>query len=360
MNPSRRRILRSAPLAAVPLAAGAAEERRRSEPTGSITDVPGVLVGHWTSDRRPTGCTVVLTEAGAVAGVDVRGGGPGTRETDLLRPEASVERAHGVCLSGGSAYGLAAADGVMRYLESRDVGFRTGRGVVPIVPAAILYDLGVGDDPTVRPDAESGFAAARSASDKPVLQGNIGAGAGATVGKLLGSSRSMKGGLGSASIRLPDGVVVGALVAVNALGDVVDPATGEILAGARTREGDDLADAAARIREGRGFRPPNPVENTTLGVVAVNVRWTQAQAVKVAQMAHDGLARSIRPVHMPFDGDTIFTLGVGEAGEPVDLGRLGLIGALAADAMALAVIAAVRSARGIPGRPAHRDLFEAE
>ncbi len=279
-------------------------------PQGSLTDVAGIKVGHFTHPERPTGCTVVLAEQGAVAGVDVRGGGPGTRETDLLRPEASVEKIHAVVLSGGSAYGLATADGVARYLEQKGVGFRVGGAVVPIVPAAILFDLNIGD-PRIRPDAASGFQAAEAASADPVQQGNVGAGAGATVGKLFGMERAMKGGLGSASIKLEDGLVVAALVAVNALGDIVDPEDGKLLAGARTEDGKGLVDTLRQIRQGIPMAVLSRGENTTLGVVAANVDWTKAQATKVAQMAHDGLARAIRPAHMPFDGDTIFALGTG-------------------------------------------------
>ncbi len=351
-SPSRRVVLQSA--VAAPLAAAAAGGTR---PTGSLTDVPGVEVGHWTSSRRPTGCTVVLTRDGAIAGVDVRGGGPGTRETDLLSPDRTVERVHGVALSGGSAFGLATADGVMRFLEERGVGFRAGSAVVPIVPAAILYDLGLGDS-SIRPTADSGYEAAKRASGKPVEQGNVGAGAGATVGKLLGAGRSMKSGLGSASLKLADGLVVGALAAVNALGDVVDPETGEILAGALADDGRSFADLSQRIRQGLGFGRADRMQNTTLGVVAANVDWTQAQAQKVAQMAHDGLARSIRPVHMPFDGDVVFTLGTG--GAKTDTARLGLLGALAADVLAMAVVAAALAAESVEGRPARRELFPDE
>ena len=322
-----------------------------------MTDVSGIKVGHFTPQERPTGCTVVLAEQGAVAGVDVRGGAPGTRETDLLRPEAAVQQVHAVVLSGGGAYGLATADGVMRYLEEKSVGFPVGAAVVPIVPAAILFDLNIGD-PSIRPDAAAGFQAAESASGDPVQQGNVGAGAGATVGKLFGIERAMKGGLGSASIKLPGGLVVAALVAVNALGDVVDPEDGKLLAGARTEDGRGLADTLQQIRQGIAMASPSPGENTTLGVVAANVDWTKAQATKVAQMAHDGLGRAIRPAHMPFDGDTIFALGAG--GQKVDSNLLGYIGVLAADVTAQAVVAAVLHAKGIEGLPASGDITRAE
>ncbi len=322
-------------------------------PSGSLTDVSGVQVGHFTHDKRPTGCTVVLTGEGAVAGVDVRGGGPGTRETDLLRPEMSVKQVHAVVLSGGSAFGLATADGVMRYLEEKGVGYHVGPAVVPIVPAAILFDLRVGD-PSIRPDASSGRQAAQAATSDPVEQGNVGAGAGATVGKLLGPGRAMKGGLGSASIELPGGLVIGALAVVNAIGDIVDPDTGALLAGARTADGKALANSMEQIRNGHGLIEPAEPQNTTIGVVATNAAWTQSQATKVAQMAHDGLARSIRPAHMPFDGDTVFALGTG--GRQTDSQTLGYVGAVAADVMAQAVVSAVIHANGISGYPAYTDL----
>ena len=346
---SRRRALRlCASLAIGPFAA-----LRASEANMTLTAVPGIRVGHWTHPSGSTGCTVILADAGAVAGVDVRGGAPGTRETDLLRPEMSVDTVHAVVLSGGSAYGLAAADGVMQHLESAGVGFRVGKSVVPIVPAAILFDLGIGD-PTVRPTAKSGLQAARDASQRPVPMGNVGAGAGATVGKLLGPGRSMRGGLGSAAVTRPDGLAVGAVAAVNALGDVVDPGTGEIVAGARTRDGAGFADSMARLRSGQLGGRLNSGQNTTIAVVAANVTWTKTQAAKAAQMAHDGLAMAIRPAHMPFDGDTVFALGTG--GRAVDARLLGEIGALAADVLAQAVVAAVRAAESGFGLPAARDM----
>ncbi len=350
MSTSRRIVIQSA--LAAPLAAGAVKGLRK--PSGSLTDVPGVKVGHWTSSERPTGCTVILVEGGAVGGVDVRGGGPGTRETDLLRPEATVDTVHAIVLSGGSAFGLAAADGVMLYLEEKGVGFRAGRAIVPIVPAAILFDLGIGGNPKIRPTRESGYSAAKAATRETVEQGCVGAGAGATVGKLLGAGRSMKSGIGSASMKTPSGIVIGAVAAVNALGDVVHPDTGQILAGALTEDKKGFADAAAMIRGGLGFNGGSAVENTTLAVVAANVKWTQAQATKVAQMAQDGLARAIRPVHMPFDGDTVFTLGTG--GEELDTGKLGLVGALAADVLAMAIVAAALNAVSLAGRPSHREI----
>ena len=345
---SRRRVLQLAgclpcsPLA-LPLIAAV---------NNTLTAVPGIRVGHWTHKSGSTGCTAVLATGGAVAGVDVRGGGPGTRETDLLRPEMTVGAIHAVILSGGSAYGLAAADGVMRYLESEGIGFPVGDAVVPIVPAAILFDLGIGD-PSVRPDEMAGFLAAQRASDQPVEMGSVGAGAGATVGKIFGGERAMRGGLGSAAISLSGGVVVGALAAVNALGDVVDPSTGGIVAGARQEDGSGFADTMASLRSAT---PPgaSSEQNTTLGVVASNLNWTKPQAAKVAQMAHDGLARAIRPAHMPFDGDTVFALGTG--GKPADHQLVGVVGALAADVLAEAVVAAARAATSGFGLPAASSL----
>ncbi len=317
-----------------------------------LTAVDGLKVGHHTLSARPTGCTVVLAEAGAVAGVDVRGGAPGTRETDLLDPAKSVQQVHGIVLAGGSAFGLDAASGVVRYLAERDFGYQTRVARVPIVPAAILFDLGIGDDPTIRPTAECGYLAAEAASTDPVTEGNVGAGAGATVGKMGGGGRAMKGGLGSAAVELPNGLVVAALVAVNAVGDVVDPSTGEVVAGVRTEDGGGLADARRLLRAG-ATQPGARGENTTIGIVATNAVLTQAEATVVAQMAHDGFARAIVPAHTPSDGDAIFTLATGTGTPPPSLA---VVGALAADVMAEAIVRAVRAAVGIPGYPAVRDL----
>jgi L-aminopeptidase/D-esterase-like protein len=323
-----------------------------------LTAVPGVKVGNFTLSERPTGCTVVLTEAGAVASVDVRGGAPGTRETDLLNPVNHVQKVNAIVLAGGSAFGLDAATGVMRYLEEKDVGYDVRVAKVPIVPAAILFDLGVGGKPKVRPTAECGYAAAQAATDGPVAEGSIGAGAGATVGKTAGPARMMKSGLGTASITLGDGTVIAALVAVNAAGDVVDPATGRIVAGVRTEDGKGFADARVLLRSGALARPPatRPGENTTIGVVATSATLSKVQALKVAQMAHDGFARAISPVHTPADGDTIFALATGTGATPVDDGRLGMIGALAAEVMADAIVRAATQATSVAGIPAVRDV----
>jgi len=318
----------------------------------TLTAVAGLKVGHVTLAERPTGCTVILAEGGGTAGVDVRGAAPGTRETDLLNPVNSVQQVYAIVLAGGSAFGLDAASGVMRYLDEKNIGFKVGTINVPIVPAAILIDLGVGGNPRIRPTADCGYRAAQAANDAPVPEGNVGAGAGATVGKTGGAGRAMKGGLGSSVIRTPDGLIVSALVAVNALGDVIEPSTGRVVAGVRTADGKSLADARTLLRSGALARPAIG-GNTTLGVVATNATLTKTQATKVAQMAQDGFARSIAPAHTPADGDTIFAVATGaKSGEP----NITVIGALAAEVIADAIVRAVQQATGIPGYPAARDL----
>lgn len=316
-----------------------------------ITAVPGIRVGHITDLEGLTGCTVVLCEKGAVGGVDQRGGAPGTRETDLLRPMHLVQEVHAVLLTGGSAYGLAAADGVMRYLEEQGVGFDARVAKVPIVPAAVLFDLDLGN-PQARPDADFGYAACQAATDNPVTEGNAGAGTGATAGKILGPGRAMKSGLGSAAVDLGGGLVVGALVAVNPLGDVVAPRTGEILAGARKLTSDEPADTLVVMRSMVGKAALSfAASNTVIGVVATNARLTKEQANKVAQMAQDGIARAVRPAHTLFDGDTIFALSIGSKRADTNL-----IGAYAAEVVAEAIVRAARAAEGIGGLPAWRDL----
>jgi L-aminopeptidase/D-esterase-like protein len=323
---------------------------------GAITDVPGIRVGHFTDSRRPTGCTVVLTEAGAVGGVDVRGAAPGTRETDLLDPSNLVEKVHAVLLSGGSAFGLEAATGVVRWLEAHGIGYPAGPALVPIVPAAILFDLGVGD-PSIRPDAAAGYAACTAATAEPPAEGSVGAGAGATVGKLFGMARAMKGGIGTASVRVGK-ITVGAIVAVNAVGDVRDPATSAILAGARNPDGSRGSGATDAIL--RGELPPalQPGMATTIGVVATDAVLTKPQARKLAQMAHDGLARAIDPVHTMWDGDTIFALGTGQSGLT---GNMMALGPMVARATESAIVRAILAAKGItgpnlPSVPAAADL----
>ena len=324
--------------------------------TDSLTDVRGLRVGHHTDPRRPTGCTVVLTPDGAVAGVDVRGAAPGTRETELLSPLNAVEKVHAVLLAGGSAFGLDAAGGVMRWLDERGFGVEVGPARVPIVPAAILFDLWIGDT-SIRPDAASGHAACEAASDAPVAQGNVGAGAGCSVGKLFGIARAMRGGLGSASVTV-DGITVGALVAVNAIGDVVDPASGRVSAGARTAVGHALFGTMQALLRGELPAPLQVGAATTLGIVATDAVLTKVQANKIAQMAHDGFARAINPVHTSTDGDTIFALGTGASGRSANLT---LLGALAAEVTATAIVRAVRAATkldipGLPLLPAANDL----
>lgn len=320
--------------------------------SGCITDIGGIRVGHFTDTRRPTGCTVVLFDRGAVAGVDVRGSAPGTRETDLLNPINTVEQVNALLLTGGSAYGLDAATGVMEYLEAHGQGVQTGVAVVPIVPAAVIYDLPVGD-PKIRPDAKAGHAACENANAGKIEEGNIGAGAGATVGKIFGMRYAMKGGLGTASVRVGNSdLVVGAIVAVNAMGDVIDRKTGQILAGARTSNGQGFRDTMAQLIAGATVHP-RLGENSTIGIVATNAKLTKTQATKMAQMAHDGFARSINPVHSMWDGDTIFAAATGTANTTTDLTT---IGAIAADVMARAVNRAVLTATGIPNYPAHRDI----
>src|SRR6266571_5743330 len=317
----------------------------------TITDIPNIRVGHDTNLEAGTGCTVILCDTIAIGGVDVRGGAPATRETDLLRPMNLVEEVHAILLTGGSAFGLDAATGVMRYLEERGIGFDVGVARVPIVPAAILFDLGVGDS-KIRPDAEAGYKACKAAANTAPAEGNVGAGAGATVGKLFGMTRAMKSGIGTSAIKL-EGITVGAIVAVNAVGDVFDPATGKIIAGARTKDGKSLVNTMAALLRGEPIPTLLAGTATTIGVVATDVVLAKAQASKVAQMAHDGLARTINPVHTAYDGDTIFALATSKSSRPANVT---LIGALAAEAMAQAVVRAVRAARGIPGLPSASDI----
>jgi len=317
----------------------------------AITDVEGIKVGHYTNLKAATGCTVVLCEEGAIGGVDVRGAAPGTRETDLLRPMHLVEKVHAVLLTGGSAFGLDAATGVMRYLEERGIGFDAKVARVPIVPAAVLFDLAIGD-PRIRPDAEAGYAACLAASEGPVAEGNVGAGTGATVGKLLGPKFATKSGLGTTSQRIGKEIVVGAIAAVNAFGDVVDLQSGEIIAGARKPMVGGFLNTAERMKGNLG-QTILAFASTTIGVVATNAYLTKEQINKVAQMAHNGLAVAIRPAHTMFDGDTIFALSLGNRKADVSV-----IGSVAAEVMAQAVVRAVTQAEGLLGVPAARDLMK--
>jgi L-aminopeptidase/D-esterase-like protein len=323
--------------------------------SGRITDVPGLELGHAQDMAALTGCTVVLCRRGAVAGVDVRGGAPGTRETDLLSPLNLVSHVHAIVLAGGSAFGLSAAHGVMRYLEEHRLGFPTGVARVPIVPAAIVFDLGVGAK-DVRPDADMGYEACRSASADASAEGNVGAGTGASVGKLFGMSLAMKSGLGTVSVRLGR-LVVGAIAVVNSLGDVVSPGTGEIVAGLRSGRVGSLrvggrgyfADTVQSMKR-RMVRSPLGLAgrmNTVIAVVATNARLNKAQATKVAQMAHDGAAVAVRPSHTMLDGDTIFALSCGRMDADISV-----VGTLAAEAMVQAILRGVMLAApagGLPG-----------
>jgi L-aminopeptidase/D-esterase-like protein len=321
----------------------------------SIIDVLGIEVGHATNTEALTGCTVILCRKGAVCGVDVRGGAPGTRETDLLSPLNLVQKVHAVMLAGGSAFGLDAASGVMRYLEEQGIGFDVGVAKVPIVPAAILFDLALGSA-TVRPDPALGYSAADSASADEIQEGNVGAGTGASVGKIFGMKSAMKSGIGSASIDAGGGVVVGALIAVNAFGDVIDPQTGQIIAGARSIElgplkfgkPGEFADTLEVMKSFTGQKVMgfSTKSNTVIGVVATNAKLDKAEATKVAQMAHDGLARAIRPAHTMLDGDTLFALSTGNKNADVST-----VGAFAAEAVAQAILRAVRAAQDAGGLP---------
>ncbi|HLB48286.1 MAG TPA: P1 family peptidase [Anaerolineales bacterium] len=325
----------------------------------TITDIPGIRVGHAQNTEALTGCTVILCEGGAVGGIDQRGGAPGTRETDALRPMHLVEHVHAVVLAGGSAFGLDAATGVVRYLEERGVGFDVRVAKVPIVPAAILFDLGIGSA-KVRPDADMGYQACLNASADPPAEGNVGAGTGATVGKILGVRQAMKSGIGTASVEIGGGVIVGAIAAVNSFGDVIDPATGKIIAGARTLHTGPIRVGAVGYFAGTmevmkglvgrtilGFASR---EATVIGVVATNAQLTKEQVNKVAQMAQDGLARAVRPAHTMLDGDTIFALATGEHKADVNI-----VGAFGAEAFAQAIVRAVRAAKPAAGLPCASD-----
>jgi L-aminopeptidase/D-esterase-like protein len=321
----------------------------------SITDVRGIEVGHAQNEEALTGCTVILCRKGAVAGVDVRGGAPGTRETDLLNPVNLVEKVHAIVLAGGSAFGLDAASGVMQFLEEKKIGFNTGAARVPIVPSAILYDLSLGRA-DIRPDSAMGAQAAASAISDQTAEGNVGAGTGASVGKMFGMTLAMKSGLGTASMDIGGGVIVGAIVAVNAFGDVVDPKSGEIVAGLRSGKIGPLrigkktafADTLEMMKSpvGRGVLGLASRGNTVIGAVATNAKLTKAQATKVAQMAQDGLARTVRPAHSMLDGDVIFALSTGT--KKADIST---VGAFAAEVMAQAIIRAVTMAKAAGGLP---------
>ncbi len=319
-----------------------------------LTDIEGILVGHAADREGVTGCTAILFPEGAVAGVDVRGSAVGEREFEVLRPGHIADRIHGIVLAGGSAFGLAAADGVMRFLEEKGIGFDVGVTRVPIVPTAILFDLALGDSRR-RPDAAMGYAAAQAATTGKVEEGSVGAGTGATVGKLFGLKQAVKGGTGTTTVEVAGGVLVSALAVVNAFGDVRDPAIGAIIAGARRApESAEFVDTAAQMKAGAskpGFGRPAAMPSTTLAVVATNARLDRVQATKLAAMAQNGLARAINPVHTMFDGDVVFGVSVG-----TKAGDLNALGTVAAEAVAAAILRAVRTATSLGGIPALRDL----
>lgn len=315
----------------------------------AITDVPGIRVGHYTDRDAVTGCTVILCEKGAVAGVDVRGSAPGTRETDLLRPMNLVEEVQAVLFSGGSAFGLDAAGGVMRYLEERGFGYETAVAKVPIVPTAIIFDLNVGSS-KIRPGIEEGYEACLAATDGEVAEGCVGAGTGATVGKILGIDKATKSGLGTASQEIGGGVIVAALVVVNAIGDVVRPRTGRILAGPRQKQDKGFLSTAEQLKQvniSQGYS----IGNTTLGVVATNASLNKDQVNKLAQMAQDGMARAVNPSHTMHDGDVVFALSLGEK-----IGDVTSLGSVAAEVVADAIVRAVEHAETVAGIPAIKDV----
>lgn len=319
----------------------------------TITRVAGIEVGHWTDLDAATGCTVIVCRHGAVGGLDVRGSAPGTRETDFLRPVNLMEKAHAIVLSGGSAYGLDAASGVMRWLEEQGIGFNVGVAVVPLVASAVLFDLTIGRS-DVRPGPEAGYADCQAAIDGPVAEGCIGAGTGATVGKLLGPQFATKSGLGSAARRIAGDITVGALVAVNAFGDVVDPATGKLIAGTRDPKGQGFINTMKWLHGELGQTMLGFPSNTTLAVVATDAVLSKEGTNKMAQMAHDGLAQAIRPIHTMVDGDTVFALATGQQTKaPVNVS---VVGAVAAAVLAEAVVRAVNQATLLAAIPAARDM----
>ncbi len=321
----------------------------------TITAVPGIKVGHHTLTERPTGCTAIVVDGiGAVGAVSQRGGAPATRETDLLNPLNMVDKVNAISLSGGSAFGLDSATGIMRWLEEHAVGWDVRIAKVPIVPGASLFDLPVGGKPSVRPSADCGYQAAAAATADPVQEGSIGAGAGALVGQFGGPAHAMKSGLGSSAIMMPNGLIVGAIVAVNAAGDIVDPSTGKVVAGLRRDDG-TLADVRTLLRGGAFAQKqaPRPGENTTIGVVATNAKLSKAQMARVALMADDGFAKAISPSHTNGDGDTVFALATGRWDGETDVS---IVGALAAEMMSDAIVRAVTQATGAAGFPAVGDL----
>lgn len=304
----------------------------------SICDVPGIRVGHAQNDLAKTGCSVVLPDVEATAGVDVRGSAPGTREIELLKPVRLVQKIHGILLSGGSAFGLDAAGGVQKYLQEHGVGFKTRSAVIPLVPTAVIYDLDIGDA-NVRPDARMGYDACVAAHADEYREGLVGVGCGATVGKMSGQEKASPGGVGTSSQQLGDGIVVGALTVVNALGEVVEPGSGKILAGICNDSGAGFL-PSIEVMKSISFRSPLQTTNTTLSVVATNADLTREQATKVAQMAQDGFARAIRPAHTMYDGDIVFVISTGKEQADVNL-----IGAVACDLVAESIVRAIKAGK---------------
>jgi L-aminopeptidase/D-esterase-like protein len=336
------------------VAAQEASKVRDAKNPGSITDVKGIKVGHFTDTRRPTGCTVLLLDPGTVAGYDVRGGAAGTRGTESLNLIHPADDLQALFLSGGSGFGLDVGTGVSRYLEEQGRGVHLAGAVIPLVAGAIIFDLEIGDQ-RIRPNADSGYQAAIAANAGPVAEGNVGAGAGASVGKLFGMDAAMKTGLGPASVRVGNtDVVVGAIVSVNAVGDVYDPATAKIIAGARDLKRGGFLNTIEKIKQGYGLElPAQSHTNTTIGIIATNAKLDRVQVTKVAQMAHDGMARTINPVHTLWDGDTLFAAATGKSDVHVNHSALG---AIAAEVLATAIVRAVTQATGTPGLPSYRDL----
>jgi L-aminopeptidase/D-esterase-like protein len=319
----------------------------------AITDVSGISVGHYTDLKNATGCTVILCENGALGGVDVRGSAPGTRETDLLRPTYRSQEVHAIVLSGGSAFGLDSATGVMRFLNERGFGVKVGHHRIPIVPAAILFDLNLINS-DVRPGPDEGYKACLNAKPGYVEEGSVGAGTGATVGKVLGFKRAIKGGVGTASLNLGDGVIIGAIIAVNAIGSIVNPKSGEIIAGPRTKDGKSYHDTITLITDPNFKKPipPTPT-NTTIGVIATNINLTKEQVNKLASSGQNGLALAVRPAHTMLDGDCIFALATGEHKKVPNMVRLGAAATLC---VSLAIISAIENAKGLGSIPSIKDL----
>jgi L-aminopeptidase/D-esterase-like protein len=358
MNTRLFGMLAVALLATAPISSSsqAPQPRTALTPTGGrgLTEVHGIKVGSVTLSERPTGCTVILVDGeGVPGGVSQSGAAPATAETDLLHPLNMVDKVNAVALSGGSAFGLETRQGVVRYLEEHKIGWRVSTGVVPIVPQAAIFDLSVGARPDVRPNADCGYKAAQAASSAAVAEGNVGAGAGGTVGKM--GRLPMKGGLGSAAITLPNGLTVAAIAATNGVGDVIDPENGTVVAGVRTPDGKGLADVRKLLRSGELFKapPPRAGENTTIALIATNARLTKTEINRVALMADDGFARAINPSHTTGDGDTVFALATGRwEGQA----SVTVIGALAAEALSEAIVRAVSKAESIPGIPSATEL----